>query len=217
MAYGTTSYTAQAIKDRLVRQFGDEAGVQVQDGDIFHWINDGQREIITRTGILKARQTTNLVSGTKDYPVPTDVLKVKSMLVNGLPVEYRSYEEAEEYIFNSDPNHLNAGQPVIWFEWGGTYTFYPTPNIDLAGGIELRYIKAPTDVTVLSSPLSIPDTQFNMLLEYVMAQAYELDEDWQASSVKGNQFEGSLTTALADDASVSVKTYGRITVLEDDM
>lgn len=215
--YGTITKTGQAVKDRLVRQFGDEAAVQLTDADVIRYVNDGQREIAVRNRLLKGVLQTNLVAGQRDYPASNLVLKVVSMLVNGSPVEYRSFEEAEEYLLSTDPKHANTGQPIIWYEWGGTYTFWPVPDTNVTNGIEIRYIGAPTEITALSDSLSIPDAMFNILVQYCTAQAYEMDEDWSAAQIKNSQFETSLLTAHNDQEQTSQKTYGRITVLEDDM
>lgn len=215
--FQTTTQTAQAIYDRLTRQFGDESGVQITQSDVFHWINDGQREIATRNQSVKAKATTNLVSGTGDYPVPDDVLKVVSMLVNGLPVNYRSFQEAEEYILENDPARSATGQPIIWYEWGGSYSFWPIPDTNATGGIVIRYIQAPTIVDAFSDLLSVPDTEFNLLLQYCLAQAYEMDENWQGSQLKGSQFEAGILAQNDDNDNSSAKSYQRITVLADDM
>lgn len=215
--FQTVTLTVQAVYDRLTRQFGDESGVQVTQNDVFHWVNDGQREIAARNQSVKAKAATNLVSGTGDYPVPNDVLKVISMLVNGQPVDYRSFQEAEEYILENDPTRSATGQPTLWYEWGGTYSFWPMPDTNAAGGIVIRYVQAPTTVAALTDTLSIPDTEFNMLLQYCMAQAYEMDEDWQASQIKGNQFEATIMAANGDNDESGARSYQRITVLAEDM
>ena len=211
-----SSKTAQQVADYVKRQFGDESGVQIQDADIFRWINAGQYEIFRRNEPIKATGTADLISGQHTYTFPNDVLKVQSILVNGIPVSPRSYQDAEEYVLGNDPNRVQTGQPQLWWEWGGSFTFWPTPDVDATGGITIRYIKTPNNISNLADVLSVPDTLFNRLVEFVMGQAYELDENWAAADSKAAQFAQNLDSQAADK-NIQYATYPVITVLEEDL
>jgi hypothetical protein len=65
---------------------------------------------------------------------------------------------------------------------------YPKPDANLAGGIEIYYTRQPAVVSALSDIPEVPVMYHNRIVEYVLAQAYELDEDWQAAQVKQQQF-----------------------------
>jgi hypothetical protein len=217
--FATVTKTAQNIADAVKRQFGDESGVQITDTDIFRWINQGQLDICRRQRLLKGIKLANVVAGTSDYTIPDDVLFVQEIVINGQSVAYRSYEEASAYILENDPLKSSTGMPDIWYEWAGIYTFWPVPDLSVAGinNLKLLYVKAPTDVTALANPLSIPDTYYNLLLEYVTAQAHEMDEDWTAAQIKGQQYETGIMRDSEDGDRVYQGTYQRITVLPEDM
>ena len=214
--YSTSTKTAQRVIDYVKRQFGDESGVQIQDADIFRWINAGQEEIFRRNEPMKATGTADLVSGQHTYNFPGDILKVQSVLVNGVPIERRSYQEAEEYLLSQDPKRVETGDARIWYEWAGDFTLWPTPDKDLTGGIVIKYIKAPADIAAADAVLSIPDIYFNRLVEFVMSQAYELDENWAAADAKAAQFGQNLDSQM-NDTNTQHDTYPRITVLDEDM
>lgn len=207
------------IATAVKRQFGDEAGIQVTDSDIIRWINQGQLDICRRTRLYKAIKLANVAAGTSDYTIPADVLFVQQILVNNQPVDYRSFEEASAYILENDPNKTITGQPDIWYEWAGTYTFWPTPDLATAGtnNLKLMYIKAPTDLVALTDDLSVPDTYYNQLLQYVMSQAHEMDEDWTAAQVKTAQYENSVNQNMEDNDRTFQGNYQRITILPEDM
>lgn len=216
-----TSYlqTTRSVNDVLAhvkRQFGDESGVQITDEDIVRWINAGQDEIFRRSEPLKATTNTDVIAGQADYELPPGILRIQTIYVNGVPLEQRTPQELEEYVRNSDPLGVTAGQPSVWSEWGGTISLFPKPETGAVSGMTLRYIKAPVLLETTTDSLSIPDGFYNRLVEYVMQQAYELDENFQAADTKAAQFSMNLEGQAGRDQ-VTHNTYPTITVLEEDM
>ena len=210
------SYTVNDVLKHVKRQFGDEAAIQISDEDIIRWVNIGQIEIFRRVEPVKSSIQADIVGGQGTYSFPSNILKVQSILVNSIPVPQLSSQEAEEFILKADPTRTATGQPTIWYEWGGTFTFYPTPEGDTTAGITLQYIKKPTPVDSSGDVLSVPDVYYSRLIEFVLQQAYELDENFQASEMKGAQFTQNLD-AYGDKDNITANTYPVITVLEDDM
>jgi hypothetical protein len=127
-----------------------------------------------------------------------------------------SSQEAEEYILANDPNSTVNGQPEIWYEWGGSFTFYPRPEYSVTNGLTLNYVRKPAAVTAVGDALSVPDPYYNRLLEYVLQQAYELDENFTASQLKAEQFSNNLDNQQ-NRSNVTPNTYPTITVLEEDL
>lgn len=200
------------------RAFGDESAVQVTDADIYRWINAAQQEILTKNKLLKALATTDLIAGTSEYLFPDQsIQEVQSIHVNGIKITYYSFQEAEDYIINADPDKLITGTPTSWYEWGGTFYLYPTPDASITGGIKIYYVKAPDIVTAQVDLLSVPDEYFNRIIEYCLSQAYEMDEDTQNSQYKLGQFSQGLDTMAEAATSTHASYYPRITILEDDM
>ena len=215
-SYTSASMTAQDVISHVLRQFGDEANVQVTNDDILRWINAGQSEIFIKAEPLKAQTTADLISMQTDYAMPAGILRVQNITVNGLAVEPLSTQEFEEYIQKHDPNSISSGQPTIWSEWGGTLSFYPKPDAGAVGGIRLRYVKAPTKVTAPADELSIPDAFYNRLVEYVLQQVYELDENFSAADTKAQQFAQNLEGQVSRNQVVP-DVYPTITILDEDM
>src|SRR3546814_8754991 len=70
------------VKTRVKRQFGDESAIQVTDSDILIWINDGQREVaMNNDGILQETISLDMVGNQDTYPLPTDLLVLRSIRV----------------------------------------------------------------------------------------------------------------------------------------
>lgn len=196
MAIEKYSRTAQEVITAVNRQFGDEAETQISSSDIIRWINQGQNEIaIANTTINEGMASTNIVKGQDKYTLLSDpafasVARVHTVLYKGRPVKNISFQEALTFIGNS--SSTGSGTPELWYIKNGTLVFFPIPDLDAPAGLTLHFTKTPKPVTTAGDFLSVPDTFYNAVLQYVIAQAQELDENWQAAGIKLQQFEKSV-------------------------
>lgn len=188
------SYTGNDVVTRVRSQFGDYSGAQLNNEQILAWINDGQREIVNSNSILRATKISDLVAGQQDYTFPEDkVFAIEAVYVSGYPIQNISPQAAREYIIALDPaKQLNAERPEVWYERAGIITFYPVPSKSITGAIKLEYVKTPTPLVTISSPVSVPDRYFNELVAYVTSQALEMDENYSAAAYKIGQFREGL-------------------------
>lgn len=217
MALRPTTKKVKDVADSVKRQFGDEAGIQVTDSDILRWVNDAQLEILSQNRVLKGKATSDIVAGQFEYAFPdVPILDIQSIWVNGQKIEYRSFNEFEEYVIEADPNRTSQGTPILWTEWAGSLVLYPTPNADGPASVTVYYTQGPTVVSSLTDTLSVPDLYVPRIVEYCMAQAYELDEDYQASSMKLQQFSQGVGNLNYDGSDPKADTYPTITILNED-
>lgn len=213
----TTTRTVAEVIAEVKRTFGDESAVQITDADIIRWINSAQREILITNRILKAVGTSTINADVSEYDITgLNIVSIQSIHYRGRKLEFKSFQEAEEYIVNNDPNRLYKGEPTIWYEWGGMLNFYPTPQETVVDGLKIYYIPEPATVNQ-SSVLTVPNAYFENVVQYVLARAYELDEDTENSQYKLGQFSERLDALSEQENSQGQNTYPRITVLEEDM
>ena len=206
--------TVSEVMTAVKRQFGDESGVQVEDADLIRWINDAQDVIVAKTKVLKAKSTSVAVPGQASYTFPSEnIHQVESIHYDGYRIPNMTFAEAEEYIFSTDPNQVALGQPALWYTWAGTFTFWPSPGY--AKNIDLFYTKRPTRVTSSSDTLSVPDKYYQDVIRYVLAQAYEMDEDMGSAQAKGKQFDDSINEFSEEDRTAQNMTYSVLTVYND--
>lgn len=209
-----SSFTVLDVATQCKRQFGDESGVQLSDSDIIRWTNAAQREICSTLDIIKASGTVSLIPGTKSYAIAAlKAQRINSIHVDGVKLTYVSFQDAQDLIMKSDPKGASSGMPTMWYDWAGEIYLYPIP--DNTYTLTVFYFKLPTPVTDTSSPLSLPDEYFNRIVEFVMANAYEMDEDSTLAQIKQNQFQTNLRTVR--DPELPTNSYPMITVLPEDM
>jgi hypothetical protein len=216
----TFTRTTQDVADRVKVSFGDTSGSQITDTMILRWINDGQQEIVNNNAILKDTRFASIVAGQADYSFPSDrVQYIEALYIDGRPVRNVSPQEFREFILREDPNLIaKADVPLLWQERAGIITFYPTPQKDFENGLKMEYVKQPTPVTAISSStiLSIPDRYMNELVAYVMANALELDENYNAAELKRGQFREGLDRQYLRENTSQISKYPQVMADPDD-
>lgn len=208
----------QEVAIRVKRQFGDESGVQVTDQDIIRWVNDAQNDIGQAQEILETTATTASVANQGDYPIPADIINLRSVYYKGFKLNAVSLQDYDIYVndWQGDPNNPSTGTPEIFYVWATEIRLFPVPAAD-GDEIKLYYSQFPPPVTTISDPLSIPVKYHNRIVEYCLQQAYELDENFEASSLKGQQLSSSLTQMAEDQSWTEHTHYPTVTVLPEDL
>lgn len=201
----TMTYGELAIE--VKRLFGDESGVQLEPGDILRWANQGQREIVVRNKVLKARSTAATVVGTDLYTFPDDdIYEISSLQLDGQLLPNIEYPEAERRIMAADPDRTETGRPMYWYTWGNEFWLWPKP--DVVGTITLLYTKVPPKLTGTDSEiLALGDEYFPVLVDYVLAKAYEMDEDWTAAQNKATAFDNAINQQGEKERDAQDSTY----------
>jgi hypothetical protein len=189
------------------RKFGDESGVQLEDADILAWTNDGLQQIVTENKILRSKMTLPTVVDQSEYPLSDlNIHSISSLHYDGQPLLALPFVEAEETIITSDPDKEQTGTPYLWYLWNSTLTLYPKP--DAVGTLTMFFTKAPTVVTGDPSQIiEMPNKYYPALVAYILQQAYEMDEDWQASQAKETQFKNALAEQREEDFLAADITY----------
>lgn len=210
-AYSPSSRLVSEVMLSVRRQFGDDAGVQVEDADLIRWINDAQDEVANRNRFLKAISTVAAEPGIASYRWPTEnILQVESVHYDGKQIPNLPFATAEIRIGDSP---TLEGCPRLWYEWAGQFTFWPVPNESKE--IKLYLTLRPAKVTSGTDVLSVPDKYFTDIVRYVLMQAYEMDEDWQAVQAKQQQFDASITGLGEEERTAQNMTYEVINIVED--
>lgn len=212
------------IQTRVKRQFGDEAGVQLTDDDIIRFINDGMRQMVaSNENLLQKVATASAVANQQDYTLPADCLILQGISYRGpsdssyLKLKYLSLNEFNEYIDGWDGTQYGNSTPLVYMVFGSTVSFFPKPDQDAANAIKLYYNRVPANVTIAADTPDIPVLYHEVLVKYCLAQAYEMDEDFDAAVMKNQQIQGDMTVLRGRDSWKNQEFYSTITVLNEDL
>lgn len=212
MSYSPGTRTVADVARAVKRSFGDESGVQLEEADIIMWINDAQDEIVKRNRILKATSSSVSIIGQQDYTFPSEnILQIESLHYNGVRLPNMTFAEAEEKVIGQDPSD-SLGEPILWYEWGGKFSFYPVPAT--AQAIVLYYTETPAKVVNVNDLLSVTDKYYQDVVRYVLQQAYEMDEDANMSQMKQKQFDDSISALGEEERTAQNMTYDVITLID---
>lgn len=171
----------------IKRQFGDEAGVQITDADIIRWINEGSMEIISKNPIKEATASTTTVVGTKNYNMPTDIIKMIGVEYDNTFLTATSMEGMKE---QAGSFQTTQGVPQFWYMFANVIYLWPVPSA--AKTLVIYYVQAPTGVTNSADLLPIPDRYYGRLRDFCMQRAAELDEDQASAMAQRKLFEDKL-------------------------
>lgn len=212
------------IAMRVKRTFGDESGVQITDDDIIRWINDGQRAIVLQNEtLLEATATVASVAGQAEYALPVDLLIPRGVSFKGVGgLSYRPLVSLTRNEFNSqvdgwDGSANGTGTPEIFMLFANKVMFYPIPSTSTAAAIKFFYNQKPVPVVGQMDTPGLPELYHETLVKYVLLQAYEMDEDLEAASAKGQQISGDLNLLRGREDWKNEETYPTIFVREEDM
>lgn len=187
----------EEILKRVKRQFGDEQGLQITDEDIIRWINDGQRELAVQNDLMQTTATTPLIKDQDQYYLPPDILLLRSVRIAGRRLEPVSIEQASSVI----PNLGNGavGVPTHFTVFANKIDLHPTPNYADPNDLQLYYTRTPIPVEAHTSVPELPLQYHNRLVDYCLQKAYELDENWDAARIKGQQLAEGVSELRGKD------------------
>jgi hypothetical protein len=192
------------------RQFGDESGVQITDVDITRWVNMGCVEIVSKNKILQA---TASVMGTIDQgayelgAIAQDMIAIEDVSYGGVSLEQNDNSGIKKLLGTTA---AEGGAPMYWYTWANSLKLWPVPRT--AELLSIDYIKVPPKVSGAGDLLPLPDIYYERIVNFVLAKAYELDEDSTSSANQRRLFEDKLTEMTGVDETRA----GTFPVVRDD-
>lgn len=204
------------IVTRVQRQFGDDVEAQITTEDIVRWVNDACLEIVTQNSTNEGYHlgTTPVEEGKRTYALPADLLKVRSIRVNGIKLRPSTYEQVNEIDADFEST---VGNPSHYWVFGGELNLYPVPSNNL-GNLTVMYVKTPdklTDVTLDTEP-DVPKQYHPRIVEYCIAQAAELDDNLGHYQLKMGQFrENVLQLSQNGEQPEGDSVYPSVTYIDD--
>lgn len=212
----TGARLAQDVEDK----FGDTGSVQIDRTMILRWINNGVRSIVAQNPFLKMTAQTNLVAGQNVYSlgesfISARVMQYDSITANGRPLHILPFPEFQKVISGAAIGDA-TGVPTVATDYGGTITLWPVPTETVANGLVLYFSAYPVEMTDITATLPLPDRFYNALLDYVHAQALELDDNFEAAQAKYAQHEVHLQRQFNREDRIGTAFYPTMVLDPDD-
>lgn len=212
----TFSYTGAKIATEVKAQFGDTGNVQITDAHILGWINNGQRQIAASNPWNEKVFTGNLLADQATYDLnalmsDSRVQSYSSIIVDNEIIKVLPWAEYLSSISNrTQPPEANR-TPLFASEFGGVLTIWPTPAESVVSGLTIYYVAWPDDLAAITDALTIPDRFYNALSRYVLSQALELDENFDAAQVVLAQHAEAVSAEMQRDKMDPTDYYPAIT------
>lgn len=207
------------VQKRVKRQFGDESGAQIDDSDIARWATDAQLDIVKQTKCNQTTSTVPVVPNQYEYPI-TSSITISSVVVDGHPLRAVSQNELNQRFPDRHKADVSNGIPAFFTARdgaGGTIvTLYPTPDA-ASTDLVVTHNTRPSPVVNPGDEFSIPEEYHEIIVRRCLERAYELDGQWTAAGVVGQDATGKMNEAKADSADKTDDSYPAIRCLPGDM
>lgn len=189
MVMPSSSIYASQLIEYTKRQFGDEAGIQINDSDIIRWANMGAIEICAKNSVIQAVASTSGVVGQLAYELDfaSDIIRIEDVFYGSRKLDPVDKSTFRENIQNAVGD---SGEPIYWYTWANSIKLWPVPN--KADTLTIDYIKRPNVIVSGADKLPLPDLYYEQLCFFVMSKAFELDEDLEKSTSQRSLFENKL-------------------------
>ena len=199
----TFSYTGDQLATQVEQKFGDSGSVQITRAMELGWINNGIRAITQQNPFIEGIAQTNLLMGQNIYDLKAlfttqKMASIVQVVVDSKSIDMIPFPEYQGIIVNDDSYldgtdlNMKTARPRIGAIFADQLNLWPTPNATISNGNSIYYRAYPADLVAITDKLTVPDRFYNALFDYVMAQALELDENFQASQIKLAHFQSGL-------------------------
>lgn len=215
------TYTGSRVAVDVKDKFGDTGSVQITDAMILRWINNGIRAIVAQTPFLRLTAQANVLAGQSVYSLAAPfgnprIAQFDSIAYNGAPLKSVPFPEWQRLITGGTSPEAE-GVPEFYTYYGDSVTIWPAPVDTVANGLTLYYAAYPADLADIADPLTVPDRFYNALLDYVHAQALELNENFEGAQLKLGQHEVHLQRQFEMENRSPRNFYPSITYDPDDL
>lgn len=207
---GTITGTQIVSRARRVLQDQATGGTRWLDAEMLDWINDAQREIvIVKPEASSVIADVTCVAGTKQT-IPSTGIRLLSVIRNVAGKSIRRVDRNVMDSENPDWHNVTASNTAdhYIFDEDAPTTFYLYPPQTVSPGqIEINYSNSPTDLSVLSDTISLPDIYMNPVLDFVLYRAYSKDTEYAGNSQRAashyQAFQNSLGQKSQSDLASS--------------
>ena len=183
----TVAAAVTALRDLL----DETTAAQWSDVQLRRWLNEAIRDMARRTHMYDDIKTIVAVSGTGEYTVPSDVLKINFMYfqqtgsTQQFPMEARAWEAMNNIWW--DQQDSATGNPQLFTTFGMPPTLqlkvFPAPSIGGTFTLHVARLPVALDVATGTGNIEVPTAWLEAAYDYAEYKALRKDRDprWQES------------------------------------
>jgi hypothetical protein len=212
------TYKGQDVANEVIAKFGDIGMVQITTTMLLTWINNGQRKMTGEIPFIEGSASTAEIAGQAAYDfsalfAANRIQDVQSVLLEGKPLNILPWAQFQPLAqANVLQSGVISGQQSSAAFWGSVLTIYPTPTNTVANGITAYFHQYPADLTSLANQLTVPDRFYNGLVEYVLAQAFILNENLPTAAQLLSNHEASMQRQMGNGQNTPTDFYTGVTM-----
>ena len=166
------------------------------DAEMLSWINQGEKDFISRIHGMQGIAQIDTIAGRADYPLPANWLSIRALFINddsnGQDSWKRIHPSNLEKFSQERPNFLNSqtelrGVPNRYMIWDKTIYLDPIPK-DSDKEMKMFYEKKAVPLTSLSDSLNVDDTLSDGIKAYVLWKAWSKEKELDLASDQRNMY-----------------------------
>lgn len=205
--------TVSSVLARCAVLLQDPTNIRWPQAELLDWLNDGQREIaLYKPNAFVKNQSKQLSAGTKQA-LPADGVSlidvVRNMGTNGTTPGNAIRAVAREILDSQTPGwHAStAAAAAKHFVYSvlDPKNFYVYPPNDGNGHVEIIYVAAPADATLVST-ITLDDIFVTALVNYILYRAYSKDAEFAANASAAAAYYQAFQGNLAGKAGAEAGT-----------
>jgi len=139
------------------------------------WLNQASLELAFRLENLEEMDTQNTTSGTANYTLPSDCIKLLRVQVDSLPLRPITFSRLDAFETKGSPSTDTEGTPEWFYLWKDQIYVYPTPSESVTSGLKILYVKRPAAMSADEDEPDHPEQFHHLLALYALYRALQRD------------------------------------------
>jgi hypothetical protein len=176
------------------------------DAELLGWINRAESDFVNRTRILEDKDFTSTQLGVNQYPLPSNCLSVRAVMVNiataGQNANWVRIKPSNlEKFMQETPNFLavetdQQNDPRAYMIWGRTFFLFPVPKVDGSSNVVLFYKAKPIPLTTVGQSLNLDDSLREAVIAFVLSKAWQKENEDEKKMEQAQIYEGYVRQGL---------------------
>ncbi len=182
------SLTATDLIETARDKYNGTGDTFFDDNFLYRWLTEACNVMARRTNIIEAIDTQNTVADTQEYNYPQYAMSLKRVEYEGGKLQLITFREDDAITLSGQTGDA-TGTPVFYTDFDRTIYLRPVPSA--VGELKVYYYSLHPDL-IEGSTVLIPDEYQASLVDFVLANMYAKDKDFNAATFYETKFEKTL-------------------------